>query len=409
MSADGSPTRPRFSSIQVVESEDSLVLIWQTINPAFVFVALAIFGSVICFVPTAWAYNLFREPLLIVAGVTIWVVWICAVGVITGRVRGFERLTLSPEGLAIERNGFFPISARCIPLEELRRIRVRKFRSQSDSPDPTGIEIVTLGRSFKFGLSLSTLERDWIADRMERMLAELQKPEERDDREDDPIDCRDCDPPSDSAWVLDPDPEILAFRQTGRRHVGGLVAATFLNLMWNGVISIFVCGLLGLLPADHAMNAGEWWLTFLFLIPFEAAGLVLLAAFVLELLEPVRVTRWTIGPDSIEHATTRLGLPLGLRHVYAAEEMRFATVRDDLGAPRWPMARQAEDGAHFGVLLIDEHNREVCSIRQLTLGEARWMKGMLQEHGRAAIDLSAPPPLPRPSATASSSAIRPGR
>ncbi|HEX3314557.1 MAG TPA: hypothetical protein VHR72_06665, partial [Gemmataceae bacterium] len=113
MSADGSPTRPRFSSIQVVESEDSLVLIWQTINPAFVFVALAIFGSVICFVPTAWAYNLFREPLLIVAGVTIWVVWICAVGVITGRVRGFERLTLSPEGLAIERNGFFPISARC--------------------------------------------------------------------------------------------------------------------------------------------------------------------------------------------------------------------------------------------------------------------------------------------------------
>ena len=91
-------------------------------------------------------------------------------GLLAGRITCFHRLTLSPEGLDIEKHAFGIVSKQQFPLSELRRIRVRKFRSTSDGPDPIGIEIVTLGRSFTFGHSLSTLERDWIGYRMEQML-----------------------------------------------------------------------------------------------------------------------------------------------------------------------------------------------------------------------------------------------
>ena len=52
MSPDGSPTRPRFSSVKVVESDDSLVLRWQTISPAGVFLAFFFVGNAI----GAWLY-----------------------------------------------------------------------------------------------------------------------------------------------------------------------------------------------------------------------------------------------------------------------------------------------------------------------------------------------------------------
>ena len=35
-------------------------------------------------------------------------------------------------------------------------------------------------------------------------------------------------------------------------------------------------------------------------------------------------------------------------------------------------------GTHYGLLVTDGANVEVCTIPGLTLGEARWMKGRLQ-------------------------------
>ena len=386
MSIDGSPTRPRFSSIKVVETEDSLVLRWVTLSPAFVFLAFFFVGSALGIAGLVWALSSIQEPLLLLVGVPLWIFWVCLGGVAAKRIEAYTRLTLSPQGLVVEKHGVASTSTQRVPLSELRRVRVRKFRSGGDAPDTIGIEILTVGRSYTFGFALETLERDWIAYRMEQMLEELQQPNARDEREDDPLDCRNCEPPGDSKWDLDPDSTMLAFRQIGRRHTGRLFSVTIANLTWNGGVSVFLGMLLGLFPSEHRVRSFEWWGLFLFMIPFEVMGLILLYGFVNELLEPLRVTRWIFRDGSIDHGTTRLGLPLGLRCVFQADGMRNAAVRGDLGPLKWPWAGDAPaEGENFGLLLIDADNREICSIRQLTLGEARWMKGRLQEAALAAL------------------------
>ena len=49
----------------------------------------------------------------------------------------------------------------------------------------------------------------------------------------------------------------------------------------------------------------EWWGMFIFLIPFEVVGLVMLLALLGALLEPVRRTTWGFSRNSIKRSRAR--------------------------------------------------------------------------------------------------------
>ena len=157
------------------------------------------------------------------------------------------------------------------------------------------------------------------------------------------------------------------------------LAALFINGFWNGIVGVFVGMLLGVGDARQTPKGSARWELFFLLIPFEAIGLMLIVALLNELLEPVRLTIWRFGPGTIGHTKTRLGLPLGRRRRYSYERIHVAAIRDDLEA--WKNEPTYPTGEQFHLVLSEPDGREICSIKGLTLGEARWMKGRMQDQG----------------------------
>jgi hypothetical protein len=114
--------------------------------------------------------------------------------------------------------------------------------------------------------------------------------------------------------------------------------------------------------------------TFLFAIPFEVIGLLILGGFLAALLEPVHRTVWTFSRRGIDCRHTWLGIgphrtrePTSLDRV----ELRRSVKGGQQGSPRTAVL----DGEErlYGLSLIDQSNAELCSIKGLTEGEGRWM------------------------------------
>jgi hypothetical protein len=315
---------------------------------------------------------------MILFAVPFWVSWLFVAAKLMDSLFSYHRFILDTEGLAHEWRALLSLSCHQVPLSEIRRFQVRLFRVDSETGSTTGIEVVTMGRSLTLGTRLPDLERDWLAYRLDEHLRHLQwRAGMTNSGEIDLIDCRRCGIPADCSWSVGEEFMALEFRQHGRFNPVGVLGLAFLSLFWNGIVGVFVSILFGWRPGKPMPQGFEWWGLFFFLLPFEAIGLALIASLLLEMLEPFRLTRWIIAPTTIEHVTTRLGLPLWRRGRYPFDRLAEVTIRDDLGSsntkPTYPTGEQ------YSLLLSDANRCEICSISGLTLGEARWMKGRLQE------------------------------
>jgi hypothetical protein len=376
------PIRPRTLSARIEEEGDTLTLnVREGFRGPEVFLLLWLSAWT---VGCAWLLRVVitqREPFMILFAVPFWVSWLFVAAKLMDSLFGHHRFILDSEGLAHEWRALLLRSRRRIPLSDIRRFQVRLFSVDSETGSrTTGIEVVTMGRSQTLGTRLPDLERDWLAYRLDEHLRHLQWRAGVTNSDDiDLIDCRGCGMPSDCSWSVGEEFMALEFRQHGRFNPAGVLGLAFLGLFWNGIVGVFVGILFGWKPGQPMLQGFEWWGLFFFLLPFEAIGLALIGGLLLEMLEPFRRTRWIIAPTTIEQVTTRLGLPLWRRGRYPFDRLAEATIRDDLGSsntkPTYPTGEQ------YGLLLSDTDRREICSISGLTLGEARWMKGRLQEYG----------------------------
>ena len=152
----------------------------------------------------------------------------------------------------------------------------------------------------------------------------------------------------------------------------------FVNLFWNGIVSVFVLQLLGAGPNGIAPLGAEWWGLFFFLIPFEAIGLAMFVALLAALLEPVRRTVWTFSRQSIVCRWTWLGA--GRTWNWPVEQLaRLEIRRDDPSVKKTFRASlkfsasTEGDGAEYRLLMVGPEESELCSIDGLTEGEALWM------------------------------------
>lgn len=111
------------------------------------------------------------------------------------------------------------------------------------------------------------------------------------------------DPPSDCSWQRRDELDAITFLQRGRFAWGTVSALAFMNAFWNGIVATL---LLSLFDGRFANQAGGfgWWGVFVFLIPFEAAGLVMFVGLIVALIEPSRKTIWRFGDRAIERHMT---------------------------------------------------------------------------------------------------------
>jgi hypothetical protein len=158
----------------------------------------------------------------------------------------------------------------------------------------------------------------------------------------------------------------------------------FVNAFWNGIVSVFVLILFGVMQVNNAPQGWPWWGMFVFLIPFEAIGLAILAALVSTVLEPWRYTAWQFERDRIV-SRTRWPVYGHTREWDVLDLDRLELRRlgnDSRGRHYSKTTSDRTDQMPFELALVAGNNVDLCAIRGLTEGEARWMARLILDRRR---------------------------
>lgn len=353
--------------------------------------------------------------------IPFWASWFFVACILLQAFCQRERLVLDRFGVDFRRDVVICVQSRQAPLAEIKRFVPYERVTDSDSGSKTcGLEMETVGASVRLVEGVSREELDWLVWDLNEHLrtlgagAPVETPSEAgetprdedkagaDAAKDDDDDREASDlpafpqalalvsspytPPSDCRWqrVADPDDfDMIVFEQRGKSEWSGLGVLLFVNLFWNGIVSIFVLGgLCGMLPDGKALGGGGngvgpigslgWWGLFFFLIPFEAIGLMMFCGLIAVFFEPCRRTQWRFTQYDITARWQWLGL-VGWSWRYPVEQLNRVEVRP-VKSQRFVETNTTDgDVAKFGLVLVDRQDTELATIPSLTEGEARWM------------------------------------
>lgn len=331
-----------------------------------------------------------REPKLgnFLFAMPFWASWLFVFAMVLKTFCQRETFSLDPAGATFSRHVLVELKRRETPLQEIKRFDIyERIVDDESRRTESGLEMKTLGLSLEFAAGLDQPELLWLQGVLQEQLADLRErfhvePPVDDTNANDSTnqsnDRFDSNPPSDCSWRREDDFDALAFKQAGRFSWSVIAILLFVNAFWNGIVSVFICLLCGVM--DGAPQGAEWRGLLFFLIPFEAIGLVMFAGLILALLEPIRRTSWRIDRSDITCRLVWLGI--GPTWEYPIEHLDRIRVENKEPKPD-RRARQLappwkSTGATFRLSLVDASNCEVCSIDNLTEGESHWMAAVIR-------------------------------
>ena len=322
------------------------------------------------------------SPMNVLIAIPFVTAWFVISGVLASLLFGYQRLRLDPQGLHYEFHAVVPLRRRHVPLEQLKQAVPAIGRATSQSSAWACLRIETVGKPVDFGSDLDPEELHWLVQRVNQRLDGL-KPrriiigdrsldaESLQDERQRPesgaetlvLAARPLVPLSDCRYMLESDIEELRFVRAGRRSLATIGGLTFINLFWNGIVSVFVLEFV----RDFR------WLMFFF--PFEAIGLAMFGAWVLALAAPAWRERWRFGRDEIAHRWSLFGLSWTRRYRTEPFDRIELNMRSTLsGASRQSaVSVLTETGGDYLLSFISRDERIALQIKSLTEGEARWI------------------------------------
>ncbi|MBN1908134.1 MAG: hypothetical protein JW818_00210 [Pirellulales bacterium] len=359
-----------------------------------------------------------RDPNVfhILFALPFWASWVFVFCQILYTTFGREYFMLDRRGAAHGRKVFVQISQRYVPLDEVKHFQVyRSSVTENDQPI-FGIEMTTLGKTLHMARGLESNERNWLIGQFNDHLASLQaasaplvadrstpddesawthedengetmpaRPKHKSARGRRVLTLADqaVEPPSDCRWRREDAFSEIVFSWRGKFHPLAFGGALFITLFWNGIVSVFVCGLLGIgqAPVPPGMM---WWGLFVFLIPFEAIGAVIFLGLLAVLAEPFHVRRWTIGRSHVEARSTWFGVGPGRNWLVVSLDRLEVLPGPGSRLTRFNLFGKSDELASMGdfsdntrgsfkLSLVDHDNNELCALGNLTEGEARWI------------------------------------
>ncbi len=212
----------------------------------------------------------------------------------------------------------------------------------------------------------------------------------------------DADKPEGTHWKMTADFDKIEFKRRGR-WTAGLIGSLFVAAFWNGIVSVFLCGLFGVMGAqDNAPSTPdaavvqtadnpeaaqsdqgmfdslkdkhmivnkratpffgrEWWFMFCFLIPFEIIGLAMIWAFLAQLFAPFTTQSWTFSSSAAIRKRTLFGIPLTRR--YDLLEFSYLEIN------HYQYKSNDKDELTF----YDRHDKKIMQIPNLNRADARWI------------------------------------
>ncbi len=329
------------------------------------------------------AYKVFVEQqwMTIVFAIPFWASWLFVFVLVVGMFTRRQRLEVDADGLRYVDRAVFALTNRRVPRDEFRKFAVGRKKSKlNDGVSKSGLEVRSTGKPLFMFSDMPDGELRWLAHQLSQLVESFPATESEDESAaedslgekpralavtDDAVEA-----PSDASWRLVQEFDSLRFTQRGRWSWTGVFGLLFVCAFWNGIVAVFVGGLLGITP-EMKVEGGEWWGLFFFLIPFELIGLVFIAALVLAILEPVRRSTWLFEPGLITYRYTWLGL--GPRWRYPFD----ALARVELVKRSKKATEESNGESPYGLSLVKPDNTELCAVTGLSDGEARWMADVL--------------------------------
>lgn len=383
---DSAPIKPARLRVQLEETTTGLALRYRQRQwGGGLFMMLWLCGWTVGCV--FMAVQLWNKPelMLFVFAVPFWASWFFAAGLLLTMFLTLEVLNLDEVGASYAKTVLVPIHRRTIPLDELIKFVASQTQvKDGESAAVSYVELITLGQPLLMFPNLRDDERRWITWRLNQQLRSLNPAEGRDES---PAftDHPSTEPPSDSVWACEESYEGSKFVRRGRFSLAGLLGALFINLFWNGIVSVFLMALFGFGPEGPQQFGIGWWGMFLFLIPFEAIGLVMVVALFAVLLEPVHWTTWRFNRDEIALRDSWLGIGRTRRYDASSVTRVLLEIHDAATTSRNPLdikqfhpTAQTTASRDCQLRLIDRDNVEILSLTGLTEGEARWMMANLE-------------------------------
>lgn len=322
-----------------------------------------------------------REPFLFLFSIPFWAAWFFCVAILGGAVLSRELLTLDSYGLKVSKRAGLWGKTLKIPLSDLRTILVPNADAVAPNTEPG---LVCHGRHqvVEFGQGLPRPELAWLAAVLEETRVRLQ------DWAGPPLEdiSNDLAPPAETAWTSEIEYDDLVLAKRGRWQAAAIGGLLFVTIFWNGIVSVFVALLLGLMPGEGAPDGMEWWFLFLFLIPFELIGLALIAGLAATIAAPFRREVWKFGRSEITHRVTWFGIGR-VKSFEPPRDGRIEAMPMTVSNDESPsLGSRTDDGsplpaslaARFQVQVIDSRDVEVCTIASLTDLESRWIADLLR-------------------------------
>lgn len=389
------PQRPQRLRCRFESTGSRLTISYRDIQPVGCFLLLWLIGWTVGCIFLAGM--VIKEPgvMNLLFAIPFWAAWIFVFCMVANSFFRTERFELGPEGVQFVRRVIVTVVRRTIPLDEVQGFGSYLTATDSESNAPQwGLEVSTSGQSLRFGQRLPEDERVWLAYQLDEHLSRLKPHIERKAPRVDVASEADMEPesddsgagerltqapaplapPSDSRWRRSDDFHELEFVSRGRFGCTAVAVLLFINAFWNGIVSVFVSQLI--LP-DGGVKGFEWWGLFLFLIPFEAIGLLMFVGLLVALVEPFRRTKWSFTYGGVERRTTWLGI--GPRRTYPVDWLDRIELRGGRGrfGRRKSQQQGGEEQSSCRLVFIDRQNAESFSIEGLSEGEARWMADVI--------------------------------
>ncbi len=400
-----SPARPKQLTLQFHEAPDTFVVHKKQAGVTSILLLLWLcIWTIGCFMLLVGVINS-PSPVTVVFALPFWAAWWFVACLLVWGLFGKESLFLGRGDALFVRSALIRLASRVVPRNEIRGFREYRSAHTENGASQWGIEMITLGKPIRFAFGLTEEERGWLIHQLNRFLATpntgpdesvLPSPANRAtgafsradyrSRESPPVaevltfDQTLAEPPASCRWRLREASETFMFRKKGQLNVGALGLLYFLNVFWNGIVAVLASALTGRMAGNGMPQDLGWWALFLFLIPIGAIGLILFVVLVLIILEPIRRTQWLFEWDRIVNRTHWAGL--GRSRAWDIAVVDRLELRRWTGSdPTLPLPLQIASGiasgpageTPFELAFVTSDNLDLCHLRGLTEGEARWM------------------------------------
>ncbi|MCA9034267.1 MAG: hypothetical protein KDA91_04000 [Planctomycetaceae bacterium] len=346
--------------------------------------------------------NAVKDPSVgnIAFGIPFWGSWLAVSSFLIWLWFGRETFVLKHDKALFVRSAIIRLSAREVPRSEILRFEGCLSKHTQNDQHLHGIRMVTAGEPLEFGFRLDPQDRVWILYRLNDFLnpgqafamdtdaASVASEEEvvrvalssTDDTSSFAMVETLIEVPeelpavSDNQWEMEERVTELRFGRRGQFRAAPFFLLLFLNSFWNGIVSVFVLTLWGALPNGPARFTGEWWFLFFFLIPFELIGLAMFSGLLLTVLAPFRTEFWKFDTIAIGRVIkwpffnrSEQWEPNGRYQLQLRKQKpsNSASPKKNLGS--------VLPSNGFELAVVSDAMIELCSISNLTEGEARWI------------------------------------